>query len=219
MSCISKPGWIPHLSAFSPAHNGFLKFTSSVMPADLLMASMAASGIPCTGIWAGDLPHNMCACVTTTLIWLQPILWVNFCLRCELSIEFFTITQSWQCWHYCQLCVPTYFQFSSLIASTDVSTCEISNQGVCEDYILRLNATLVWLIFKGWAKTKLATLAFLCCRETVKNSIAFLSSVSFITLYIIAKYVTSLVKRILFHDLENISSYQFNRILFSSILP
>ena len=55
------------------------------------------------------------------------------------------------------------FQFSSLIASTDVITCEISNQGVCEDYILRLNAKLVWLIFNGRAKTKLATLAFLCC--------------------------------------------------------
>ena len=44
---------------------------------------------------------------------------------------------------YCQLCVSTYFQFSSLIASTYVITCEISNQGVCEDYILRLNAKLV----------------------------------------------------------------------------
>ena len=59
------------------------------------------------------------------------------------TFEIFTVTQSWQCWHYCQLCVPTYFQFSSLIASTDISTCEISNQGVCEDYILRLNATFV----------------------------------------------------------------------------
>ena len=88
--------------------------------------------------------------------------------------EFFTVTQSWQCLHYCQLCVPTYLQFSSLIASTDVSTCEISNQGVCEDYILRLNATLFWLIFNGRAKTKLATLAFLCCGETVKNSIAYM---------------------------------------------
>ena len=25
--------------------------------------------------------------------------------------EFFTSTQSWQCWHYCQLCVPIYCSF------------------------------------------------------------------------------------------------------------
>ena len=56
-------------------------------------------------------------------------------------IEFFTVAPCWQCWHYCQFCIPTYVQFSPLIVSTDVSTCKIRNQLVCEDYILRLNAT------------------------------------------------------------------------------
>ena len=41
----------------------------------------------------------------------------------------------------------------------------------CEDCILRLNATLDWLIFNDRAKTKLTTLAILYCREIVKNSI------------------------------------------------
>ena len=48
-----------------------------------------------------------------------------------------------------------------------MSKCEIRNQGVCEDYILRLNATLDHLIQNGGAKTKLATLAFLYCSEIV----------------------------------------------------
>ena len=37
-----------------------------------------------------------------------------------------------------------------------------------EDYILRINATLDWLIFKGKAKTKLSLLVFLHCGEIVK---------------------------------------------------
>ena len=58
------------------------------------------------------------------------------------SFEFFTVTQSWQYCQHCQLCVRIYSQFSSLFASTDVNKCEIRNQGVYEDYILRLNAKL-----------------------------------------------------------------------------
>ena len=42
---VSKPGWIPHLHASLPGHNGFLRFTSGVTPTDLLAASMAASHI------------------------------------------------------------------------------------------------------------------------------------------------------------------------------
>ena len=42
---VSKPGWTPHLCASSPAHNGFLRFTSGVTPADLLAASMAAGQV------------------------------------------------------------------------------------------------------------------------------------------------------------------------------
>ena len=41
----------------------------------------------------------------------------------SVPIEFFD-TQSWQ-WHYCKLCVPTYFQFSSSFVSTDVSKGEL----------------------------------------------------------------------------------------------
>ena len=81
------------------------------------------------------------------------------------AVEFFRNTQGWQCWHYCQLCVPTYLQFLSLFASTDVSKCEIRNQGVHKGYILKLNITLNQFIFYGRAKTKLATLAFLYCRD------------------------------------------------------
>ena len=51
-----------------------------------------------------------------------------------LTPVFFTITQSWQCWHYCQLCVPTYLQFSSLFTPTVVNKHEIRNQWVHEDY-------------------------------------------------------------------------------------
>ena len=29
----------------------------------------------------------------------------------DMSFEFFTNTQGWQCWHYCQFCVPIYLQF------------------------------------------------------------------------------------------------------------
>ena len=43
---VSKAVWIPHLCAFSPAHNGFLRFNSGVTPADLLMASKAVSCVP-----------------------------------------------------------------------------------------------------------------------------------------------------------------------------
>ena len=81
----------------------------------------------------------------------------------------FTITQSWQCWNYCQLCIPTYLQFSSLFALTVFSKCEIRDQGVREDYISGLNALLKQLLFNGRAKMKLAMLAFLYCIEFVKK--------------------------------------------------
>ena len=43
---VSKPGWIPRFHASLPVHNGFLRFTSGAIPADLLAASMAAGHIP-----------------------------------------------------------------------------------------------------------------------------------------------------------------------------
>ena len=42
--------------------------------------------------------------------------------------------------------------------------------GCQEDYISRLQTSLVKLILNGTAKTKLAILAFLHCGEIVKNS-------------------------------------------------
>ena len=87
-----------------------------------------------------------------------------------VSFVFFTMTQSWQCWH-CQLCTPIYLQFSSLFAITVVIKCKIRNQGVHEDYISRLHALLKnSYFFNGRAKTKLAMLAFLYCIDFVKNS-------------------------------------------------
>ena len=38
----SEPGGPPHLHASLTMHHGFLRFTSSATPADLLVASMAA---------------------------------------------------------------------------------------------------------------------------------------------------------------------------------
>ena len=87
----------------------------------------------------------------------------------RITIVFFTNTQGWQCWHYCQLCVPIYLQFLFLSTST-ASTCEIRNQGAHEDCILRLNVTLDISIFNDRAKTKLVMLAFLYCGEIVKSS-------------------------------------------------
>ena len=49
-------------------------------------------------------------------------------------VEFFTIAQNWQCWYYCQLCIPICLQLSSLFAPTDINKLEIRNQGTHEDY-------------------------------------------------------------------------------------
>ena len=78
-----------------------------------------------------------------------------------IATEFFTVTQNWQCWHYCQLCIPICLQFSSLFAPTDINKLEIRNQGTHEDYISSLNALLDQLIFNSRAKTKLAMLPLL----------------------------------------------------------
>ena len=60
--------------------------------------------------------------------------------------------------------------FSSLLAPTDVSECEIRNQGVRKDYNSNLHTSLDLMIFNGRAKSKLAMLAFLYCGDFVKNS-------------------------------------------------
>ena len=51
-----------------------------------------------------------------------------------------------------------------------LNKCEIRCQWVQEDYILGLKTSLILLISNGTAKRKLAILAFLYCREFVKNS-------------------------------------------------
>ena len=83
----------------------------------------------------------------------------------------FTMTQSWKCWNYCQLCIPIFLQFSSPVVPTDISKCEIRNQGIYENYISWIQSLLDELILNGTAKTKLAMLAFLYCEGIVKNSI------------------------------------------------
>ena len=85
-------------------------------------------------------------------------------------LEFFTIIQSWQCWHYCQFCVPIYLQFFSLFVTNDVSKYEIRNQRLHGNYSSSLHALLHYLNYNGRAKTKLAMLAFLYWGEFVKNS-------------------------------------------------
>ena len=64
-----------------------------------------------------------CSCVSSYL---------NFekCKKCWITVEFFTKTQSWQSWPYCQLFIPIYLQFSSLFSLTYISKCEIGNQVV-----------------------------------------------------------------------------------------
>ena len=119
-----------------------------------------------------SLPPGVSSFLLTSLLALLGVAWCEY-FHCVLyhPFEFFTNTQSWQCWHYCQLCIPIYLQFSCLFASTDVGKCEIRNLELYEDYIWRSNALLDQLIFNGRAKTKLAMLAFLFCGEIVKNSI------------------------------------------------
>ena len=80
---------------------------------------------------------------------------------CITTVEFFTVTQNWQCWHYCQLCIPNCLQFSSLVVPIDINKLEIRNQGVKEDYISRLHTLLDQLIFTARVKMKLAMLPFL----------------------------------------------------------
>ena len=78
-----------------------------------------------------------------------------------LSFGFFTKTQNWQYWHYCQLCIPIYMQFPSLFTPHDVSKCDIRYQWVQADYISRLKTLLVLFISNGTAKTKLAIFGIL----------------------------------------------------------
>ena len=63
----SKPGWIPHLHAFSPACNGFLRFTSGVTPANCIEVTVATKPFRPTYLQiypqalVGFEPTTMCA--------------------------------------------------------------------------------------------------------------------------------------------------------------
>ena len=61
---------------------------------------------------------------------------------------------------YYKLLICTYLQFPSSFAPYDISKCEIG-YWVSEDYISRLQTSLVWLIFNDTARRKSAILAFL----------------------------------------------------------
>ena len=87
-----------------------------------------------------------------------------------LLFVFFTNTQSWQCWHYCHLCIPKYLQFSALLGHYDFSKYEIIYLWVWENCIPMLYFPWVQLFCYGTAKTKLAMLAFIF----VKNSNLFI---------------------------------------------
>ena len=104
---VSKPWWIHHLCALSPACNGFLRFTSGATPAHLLAISMAAKLFSSTqlrtSIGGGlrrDQDLSCCCCLTVwnqadalpTFIHLSQVLWVQSHLLTEhLPCSTFTI--------------------------------------------------------------------------------------------------------------------------------
>ena len=63
------------------------------------------------------------------------------------------------------------YNFISLFTTYDVGKCELRCQLVYWDYIVRLLTSLFMFFSNGTAKMKLAILAFLYCKEFVKNSI------------------------------------------------
>ena len=71
---------------------------------------------PCEG-W----PISKCECAC--LLQYNPLF-----SKIVHTIGFFTNAQSWQYWHYCQLCNPIYLQFPSLFATYYVSKYEIRYQ-------------------------------------------------------------------------------------------
>ena len=85
----------------------------------------------------------------------------------------------------CKFCIPIYLQFPSLFLHY-VSKCEITYQCVQENYISKLQTSLVQFVSDGTAKIKLAILAFLYCGEFVKNSIEFIRIFSINTKFVIA---------------------------------
>ena len=72
---VSKSGWIPSFCAFHGVCNGFLRFTSSVTPTDLLMASTAAKPCICThtDIDGTRTWDQVCSTVCTLTVWAIPV--------------------------------------------------------------------------------------------------------------------------------------------------
>ena len=50
---------------------------------------------------------------------------LSLAIRETNPIVLFTNTESWQCWHYCQICVDIHLQFPALLGQYDVSKSEI----------------------------------------------------------------------------------------------
>ena len=69
------------------------------------------------------------------------------------------------------------FSISSLFAPYNSSKCEIRYQWDTSDCIWFLHTSLLLFISNGTTKIKLATLAFLYCGESVKNSICMVQIV------------------------------------------
>ena len=74
--------------------------------------------------------------------------------------------------HYCQICIPIYLQFSSLFAPY-FCKCEIICQQIQEDYISRMQTSLVWFISNGTAKIRLAIEFFTVCTKLAKMAILY----------------------------------------------
>ena len=56
----------------------------------------------------------------------------------------FTNTQSWQCWHYCQLCIPIYLLFPTLFFYNYVSKCEIRFERIPDTVIRFRGCKFCW---------------------------------------------------------------------------
>ena len=83
----------------------------------------------------------------------------------ERTLEFFSNTQSLQCWHYCQICISIFLQFSSYLSPVMSVNMKLEGKEI----------TFWGYMFSGLvnsrAKRKLAMFIFLYWGEFVKNPI------------------------------------------------
>ena len=81
-------------------------------------------------------------------------------ILCIRTFQFFLNAQNWK---HCQLCIPRYFLFPSLLVPYNISKREITcwYQWEEEDYIPRLQTSLVQFLSNGTSTMKLTILALL----------------------------------------------------------